>query len=82
MDNKLTTLIMHQSIETPTPWVPGKGMGFDIDLGQKVSMSLPPEAVVQIKRPYPWGKKVQTIKSFKEKQMHLNGEILNVRSDV
>ena len=48
---------MHQSIETPTLWVPGKGRGFDIDPGQKASISLPPEARVQIKRPYPWGNK-------------------------
>ena len=45
--------VMHQSIETPTPWVPGKGRGFDIDPSQKASISLPPEAGVQIKRPYP-----------------------------
>jgi len=45
---------MHQSIETPTQlWVPGKGGGFDIDPGQKASISLPPEARVQIKCPYP-----------------------------
>ena len=45
--------LMHQSIETPTPWVPGKGRGFDSDPGQKASISLLPEAGVQIKRPYP-----------------------------
>ena len=44
---------MHQSIETPTPWVPGKGRGFDIDPGQKASISPPPKAGVQINRPYP-----------------------------
>ena len=49
--------VMHQSIETPTLWVPGKGRRFDFDLGQKASISLPPEARVQIKRPYPWGNK-------------------------
>ena len=38
--------IMHQSIETPTLWVPGKGGGFDIDPSQKASISLPPEAIV------------------------------------
>ena len=32
--------VMHQSIETPTLWVPGKGRGFDIDPGQKASVSL------------------------------------------
>lgn len=37
---------MHQSIETPTLWVPGKGGGFDIDPSQKASISLPPEAIV------------------------------------
>jgi len=44
---------MHLSIETLILWVPGKGRGFDIDLGQKVSISLAPEARVQIERPYP-----------------------------
>ena len=58
---------MHQSIETPTPWVPGKGRGFDSDPGQKASISLLPQAGVQIKRPYPWGKKDENIKTFKEK---------------
>ena len=48
-----TIIIMHQSIETPTPWVSGKGRGFDSDPGQKASTSLLPEAGVQIKRPYP-----------------------------
>ena len=38
--------VMHQSIETPTLWVPGKGGGFDIDPSQKASISLPPEAIV------------------------------------
>ena len=65
--NKLPVRIMHQSIETPTPWVPGKGRGFDSDPGQKASISLLPEAGVQIKRPYPWGKKDENIKTFKEK---------------
>ena len=41
-----TSIIMHQSIETPTLWVPGKGGGFDIDPSQKASISLPPEAIV------------------------------------
>ena len=59
---------MHQSIETPTPWVPGKGRGFDIDPGQKASISLTPKARVQIKRPYPWGKKDENIKTFKKKR--------------
>ena len=59
---------MHQSIETPTPWVPGKGRGFDIDPGQKALISLPPKARVQIKRPYPWGKKDENIKTFKKKR--------------
>ena len=39
-------LVMHQSIETPTLWIPGKGGGFDIDPSQKASISLPPEAIV------------------------------------
>ena len=69
---------MHQSIETSTPWVPGKGRGFDIDPGQKASISLPPKARVQIKRPYPWGKKDENIKTFKKKEMRLNGEIFQV----
>ena len=38
--------VMHQSIETPALWVPGKGGGFDIDPSQKASISLPPEAIV------------------------------------
>ena len=42
----LRILFMHQSIETPTLWVPGKGGGFDIDPSQKASISLPPEAIV------------------------------------
>ena len=62
------TRIMHQSIETPTPWVPGKDRGFDIDPGQKASISLPRKARVQIKRPYPCGKKDENIKTFKKKR--------------
>ena len=58
---------MHQSIETLTLWAPGKGRGFDIDPGQKASISLPPEARVQIKRPYPWGNKDENI-SVKKKR--------------
>jgi len=50
----------------------GRGRGFDIDPGQKASVSLPPEARVQIKRPSPSGEKVETVKSFKKKEMHLN----------
>ena len=48
---------MHQSIETPIPQVPGKGGGFDIDPGQKASRTPPPEAEIEIKCPYNWGKK-------------------------
>ena len=59
---------MHQSIKTPTPWVPGKGRGFYIDPSQKASISLPPEVRVQIKCPYPCGKKDENIKSFKKKR--------------
>ena len=51
--NHIEEHVMHQSIETPTPWVPGKGRGFDIDPSQKASISLPPKARVQIKSPYP-----------------------------
>ena len=58
---------MHQSIETPTLGVPGKGKGFDIDPGQKASVYLLPEARVQIKPPYPWGKEAEKIKGFKKK---------------
>ena len=57
---------MHQSIETPTLWDQGKGRGFDIDPGQKASISLPPEARVQTKRPYPWGNKDENIKVSKK----------------
>ena len=46
---------MHQSTETPTPQIPGKGGGFDIDPGQKTSR--PPEAEIEIKCPNTWGKK-------------------------
>ena len=42
----ILSAVMHQSIETPTLWVPGKGGGFDIDPSQKASISLPPEAIV------------------------------------
>ena len=59
---------MHQSIETLTLWVPRKGRGIDIDPGQKASITQPPEARVQIKRSYPWGKKDENIKSFEEKR--------------
>ena len=61
-----------------TPWVQGKDRGFDTDPGQKASISLPPKARVQIKRPYPWGKEDENIKTFKEKDMYLNGEIFQV----
>ena len=45
-DDSVNGWLMHQSIETPTLWVPGKGGGFDIDPSQKASISLPPEAIV------------------------------------
>ena len=57
----MCTVIMHQSIEIPTPQVPGKGEGFDIDPGQKASIPPPPEGEIEIKCPYPWGKKFKTI---------------------
>ena len=69
---------MHQSNETPTLWVPGKGRGFDIDPGQKASLSLPPEARVQIKRPYPWGNKDENIKVSRKKDMYLNGKLFQL----
>ena len=50
---------MHQSIENLTLWVPEKGGGFEIDPGQKASISLFPEARVQIKHSYPWGNKLK-----------------------
>ena len=63
---------MHQSIETPTPQVLGKGRGFDIDPGQKASRPRPPEAEIEIKCPNTWGKK------FKTNQHLLWKEISNV----
>ena len=60
--------VMHQSIETLTPWVLGKGRGFDIDAGQKALISLPSEARVQINCPNPLGDKEENIKSFKKKR--------------
>ena len=63
---------MHQSIKTPTPEVPGKGGGFDIDPGQKASKPPPPEVEIEIKCPYPWGKNFKTI------QLLLWKEISNV----
>ena len=68
---------MHERIETHTLCVPGKGRGFDIDPGQKASISLPPEARVQIKRPYPYpsGNKDENIKVSRKKDMYLNGEL-------
>ena len=66
------------SIETPTPWVLGKGRGFDIDPGQKASISLHPEARVQIKRPYPESRKMKISKVSRKKDMWLNGEIFQV----
>ena len=61
--------VMHQSIETLTPWVLGKGRGFDINPGQKALISLPPEARVQINCPNPLGNKEENIKSFKKKDV-------------
>ena len=66
---------MHQSIENPTLWVSGKGRGFDIERGQKASISLRPEARVQIKHPYPWGNKDENIKVSRRQDMYLNGEL-------
>ena len=60
---------MHQSIETPTPWVPGKGRGFDIDPGQKASISLPPEARVQINSPTPEGRKMKISRVSRKKDI-------------
>jgi len=69
---------MHQSIETPTLWVPGKGRGFDIDPGQKASISSLPEARVQIKRPYPLGNKDENIKVSRKTDMYLNEELFQL----
>jgi len=44
---------MHQSIKTPSLCVPERGSRFDIDPGLKAAISLPPEARVQFKHPYP-----------------------------
>ena len=59
---------MHQSTETPTLWVPAKGRGFDIDPGQNTSISLPPEARVQIKRPATPEATKMKISKFQEKR--------------
>ena len=56
---------MHQSIETPTPQVPGKGGRFDIYPGQKTS----PEAEIEIKCPNAWGKKFKTIQHLLWKEI-------------
>ena len=58
---------MHQSIEIPTPWVPGKGRGFDIDPGHKASISLPPEA-----------RKMKISKLSRKKEMCLKGKLFQV----
>ena len=59
---------MHQSIETPTLWVPGKGGGFDIDPSQKASISLPPEAIkFRSNAPTPEATKMK-ISKFQEKK--------------
>jgi len=52
---KTSVFLVHQSIQTPTLWVPWKGRGFDIDPCQKVSISPTPEARLQIKQPYHQG---------------------------
>ena len=46
--------------------------------GQKASISLPPEARVQIKRPYPWGNKDENIKVSRKEDMYLNEELLQL----
>ena len=69
---------MHQSIETPTLWVPGKGRGFGIDPGQKASISLPPKARVQIDAPTPAARKMKISKLSRKKEMCLNKEIFQV----
>ena len=64
---------MHQSIETPTPQVPGKGRAFDIhvDPAQKASVPPPPEAEIEIKCPYTWGKKFKTIQHLLWKEISI-----------
>ena len=48
----------------PPPQVPGKGGGFDIDPGQKAARPPLHEAEIEIKCPYPWGKKFKTIQNL------------------
>ena len=60
---------MHQSIETPTHQVPGKGGGFEIDPGQKASIPPPPEAEIEIKCPYTLGKKFKTMQHLLWKEI-------------
>jgi len=58
---------MHQSIETPTLWVPGKGRGFDIDPGQKASISLPLRLDFRSNAPTPEATKMK-ISKFQERK--------------
>ena len=69
---------MHQSIETPTPWVSGKGRGFDIDPGQKASISLPLRLEFRSIAPTPAARKMKVSKLSRKKEMCLNGEIFQV----
>ena len=69
---------MHQSIETPTPWVPGKGRGFDSDPSQKASISLPPKARSSDQKPLPLRQERWKDQNFQRKDMYLNRESFQV----
>ena len=65
----LSLFVIHQSIETPTLWVPGKGRGFDIDPGLRLEFR--PNA------PTPEATKMK-ISKFQKKDMYLNGALFQL----
>ena len=66
----LTRTLMHQSIETPTPQVPGKGRGFDIDPGQKAAG--PPPLFQQFRIGVSINQGSQTLTLFKIRKLRFD----------
>ena len=76
MPKELYKTVMHQSIETPTPWVLGKGRGFYIDPVKRHPYPLRLE--FRSNSPTPEARKMKISKISRKKDMYLNGESFKV----
>ena len=72
-------ILMHQSIETPTPWVPGKDRGFDILTPVKRHQyPYPLKLEFRSNAPTPEARKMKISRVSSKKKMCLNEEIFQI----